>query len=38
MIKMLLSFILGCGIGMIIMSCFVIAKECDNNEKDKKDK
>lgn len=38
MIKCILSFILGCGIGMILMSCLVIAKECDNNEKDKKDK
>ena len=32
MIKMLLSFILGVGIGMIIMSCLAIAKECDKNE------
>ena len=36
MIKMLLSFILGVGIGMIIMSCFVIAKESDNNEEKSK--
>ena len=33
MIKCILSFILGVGIGMIIMSCIVIAKECDENEK-----
>lgn len=32
MIKCLLSFILGVGIGMIIMSCFVIAKESDKHE------
>lgn len=38
MIKCLLSFILGVGIGMIIMSCLVIAKECDKDEKSKKDK
>ena len=29
----LLSFILGIGIGMILMSCFVISKESDKNEK-----
>lgn len=34
----LLSFILGGGIGMIIMSCLVIAKESDNYEKNKKNK
>ena len=33
----LLSFILGVGIGMIIMSCLVIAKESDRNEQNKKD-
>lgn len=38
MIKMLLSFILGVGIGMILMSCFVIAKECEKYEENKKDK
>lgn len=32
MIKMLLSFILGVGIGMIIMSCLAIAKESDKSE------
>lgn len=30
----LLSFLLGVGIGMIIMSCIAIAKECDNNEEE----
>jgi len=34
MIKMLLSFILGVGIGMIIMSCLVISKESEKVEKD----
>ena len=34
----LLSFILGCGIGMIIMSCLVIAKESDRNEQNQKNK
>lgn len=38
MIKTILAFILGIGIGMIIMSCLVIAKESDNYEKNKKDK
>lgn len=38
MIKCILSFILGVGIGMILMSCLVIAKECDNYEESKKDK
>lgn len=33
MIKCLLSFILGVGIGMIIMSCLAIAKESDEDEK-----
>ena len=33
MIKCILSFILGVGIGMILMSCLVIAKESDNNDK-----
>ncbi len=33
MLKMVLSFILGVGIGMIIMSCIAIAKESDKNEK-----
>ncbi len=36
MIKCILSFILGVGIGMIIMSCLVIAKETDENEKNHK--
>ena len=34
----LLSFILGGGIGFILMSCFIVAKESDNYGKDKKDK
>ena len=38
MIKMLLSFILGVGIGMILMSCFIIAKESDKDGESKKDK
>ena len=38
MIKCILSFILGVGIGMIIMSCLAIAKESDNNEESKKNK
>lgn len=29
----ILSFMLGVGIGMIIMSCLVIAKESDRDEK-----
>ena len=29
----LLSFILGGGIGIILMACVVIGKESDNNEK-----
>ncbi len=29
MIKCILSFILGSGIGMILMSCLIIAKESD---------
>ena len=33
MIKCILSFILGVGIGMILMSCIAIAKESDNYEK-----
>ena len=33
MIKCILSFILGGGIGMLLMSCLVIAKESGNNEK-----
>jgi len=34
MIKCLLSFVLGGGIGIIIMSCLIIAKESDKkNEK-----
>lgn len=37
MIKYLLCFILGVGIGMILMSCLVIAKESDEDEKSKKD-
>lgn len=31
MIKYLLCFILGVGIGMILMSCLVIAKESDED-------
>lgn len=38
MIKTILAFILGIGIGMILMSCLVIAKESDNYEKNKKNK
>jgi hypothetical protein len=38
MIKMLLSFILGVGIGMVIMSCLVISKESEKNEENKKNK
>lgn len=34
----LLSFILGGGIGIILTSCFFIAKESDKNEKSKKNK
>ncbi len=34
----LLSFILGGGIGFILMACVVIGKESDNNEKSKKNK
>lgn len=33
----LLSFILGSGFGVILMSCFFIAKESDKDEKSKKD-
>lgn len=33
MIKTILAFLLGVGIGMIIMSCLVIAKESDKKEK-----
>lgn len=33
MIKCLLSFILGVGIGMILMSCIVISKESEKHEK-----
>ena len=33
MIKCILSFILGGLIGFILMSCIVIAKESDKNEK-----
>ena len=36
MIKCILSFILGVGIGMILMSCFVIAKETNENKKNHK--
>ena len=36
MIKCILSLILGIGIGMIIMSCMVIAKETDENKKNHK--
>ena len=38
MLKMILSFILGVGIGMLLMSCFIIAKESDKNEESKKNK
>ena len=38
MIKCILSFILGVGIGMLLMSCFIIAKESEKNEKSKKNK
>lgn len=38
MIKYILSFILGCGIGMLLMSCLVIAKESDKNGESKEDK
>lgn len=34
----LLSFILGGGFGVILMSCFFIAKESDKNGKSKKNK
>lgn len=34
----ILSFIIGSGFGMIIMSCFFIAKESDKNGKSKKNK
>ena len=34
----LLSFLLGGGAGIILMSCLVIAKESDNYEEDKKNK
>ena len=34
----LLSFILGGGIGFILMSCIVIGKESDENGKGKEDK
>ena len=37
MIKCILCFILGVGIGMIIMSCLAIAKECDKNERENKE-
>ena len=33
MIKTILAFLLGVGIGMILMSCLAIAKECDKNDK-----
>ena len=38
MIKCLLCFILGVGIGMILMSCLIIAKESDSNGKSKENK
>lgn len=38
MIECILSFILGIGIGMILMSCFVISKESEKDEENKKDK
>lgn len=31
MLKVILSFILGVGIGMIIMSCVIIGKESDKD-------
>ena len=34
----LLSFILGGGIGFILMACIVIGKESDKDEESKKDK
>ena len=34
----LLSFILGGGIGIILMSCLFIEKEIEENEKSKKNK
>lgn len=34
----LLSFILGGGIGIILMACLIIAKESDENEKSKENK
>ena len=34
----LLSFILGGGIGIILTSCLFIEKECNKNEKNKKNK
>ena len=33
MIKTILAFLLGVGIGMILMSCIVISKESDKHEK-----
>ena len=33
MIKTILAFLLGVGIGMIIMSCLAIAKESEKDEK-----
>lgn len=36
MLKSILCFILGVGIGMIIMSCFVLAKGSDNYEENNK--
>ncbi len=38
MIKTILAFLLGVGIGMIIMSCLVISKESEKYEENKKDK
>jgi len=38
MIKVILSFLLGVGIGMILMSCIVISKESEKHEKNKKNK
>ena len=34
MIKTILAFLLGVGIGMIIMSCLAISKESEKVEKD----
>lgn len=38
MIKVILLFLLGVGIGTILMSCIVISKESDKHGENKKDK